>query len=244
MGTYYKSEDYISHSDSKKGLANKLYHLARVIMLEKKHKAIKMVTSLKKGKLLDIGSGTGYFINHMKSVGWEVRGIEQDNDAASYSVNNFGLNVKGPETLYKLEKENFDLITMWHVLEHIHDLDGYMKAIKENLKDNGTLVLALPNNKSIDAKVYGKYWAAWDVPRHIWHFSPETLEVFAKKFGFKIVEKLPMPLDAFYVSMLSEKYKGAKIPIIPGFITGLKAWFKTLNEPMKSSSIIYFLKKD
>lgn len=243
MGRYYKSEDYISHSDSKKGIANKLYHVARVLMLEKKLKSIKMVTGLKKGKLLDIGSGTGYFINHIKSAGWDVRGIEQDSDAATYSIKNFGLDVKGPDELYKLENQEFDVITMWHVLEHVHDLDGYMKVIGDNLKNDGTLVLALPNHKSVDAKKYGEFWAAWDVPRHIWHFSPETLEVFAKKYAFKIVHKLPMPLDAFYVSMLSEKYKGAGSPMIPGFVTGIKAWFKTLNDPMKSSSIIYFLKK-
>ena len=243
IGKYYKSDVYISHSDTNKGFINKIYHAIRAIMLDKKAKMIEAISGIRKGKLLDIGTGLAYFPNHMKSRGWQVEGIEQDPEARQSAEDNFGIKAKAPEALYQMEKEDFDVISMWHVLEHVHDLEGYMKAIKANLKEDGMLVIALPNMESPDAKHYGKFWAAYDVPRHLWHWNPTTFKKFAEKHGFLLMEKRGMPMDGFYVSLMSEKYKKGKMNLFSGFILGLSTWFKSLNNTDLSSSIIYFLKK-
>lgn len=243
IGRYYKSDAYISHSDTTKGFVNKIYHTVRAIMLDKKAKMVEAVSGIRKGKLLDIGTGLAYFPNHMKSRGWQVSGIEQDPEARKSAEQNFGISAEAPEALYKMEGEEFDVISLWHVLEHVHDLAGYMNVIKANLKDEGTLVIALPNQASPDAKYYGKYWAAYDVPRHLWHWNPKTFELFAQKHGFTLIEKRPMPMDGFYVSLLSEKYKKGKMNLFSGFRRGMVTWFKSLNNTDLSSSVIYFLRK-
>jgi len=244
IGIYYKSDVYISHSDTNKGLINKIYHVARAIMLDKKAKLVEQISGIRKGKLLDIGTGLGYFPNHIKSRGWQVQGIEQDEQTRNQAIKSFNFKIESPEALYLMNNQEFDIISLWHVLEHVHDLAGYMKAIKSNLKDEGYLVVALPNSSSPDAKYYDKFWAAYDVPRHLWHWNPTTFEQFAIKNGFQLIEKKPMPMDAFYVSLLSEKYKGSNLPIVGGFIHGFITWFKSLNNSDLSSSVIYFLKKN
>jgi SAM-dependent methyltransferase/rubredoxin len=243
IGKYYKSDVYISHSDTNKGFVAKLYHIVRAIMLDKKAKAVELISEKRKGSLLDIGTGLGYFPNHMKSRGWQVEGIEQDEETRNKAMDNFGFQINPPAAVYEMKDRNFDVITMWHVLEHVHNLDGYLKSIRDNLSDDGTFVVALPNSDSPDAHYYGKFWAGWDVPRHLWHWNPENFEKFAVKHGFSLIVKKPMPMDGFYVSLLSAKYKGCKIPAVSGFWRGLITWFKSLNNTDLSSSVIYFLKK-
>lgn len=241
IGKYYQFEDYISHTDTNKGLVNKLYHFARNFMLNKKYRLIKRYK--KPGSLLDIGSGTGYFLNYMKNKSWEVKGVEQEESARFYSEEKFGLKVFPAEKIYFLSEHQFDLITMWHVLEHVHDLNGYMNIIQNNLKDDGCLILALPNKNSFDAKFYKKYWAAYDVPRHIWHFSPKSVKQTAEKYGMKVHKIKAMPLDGIYVSLLSEKHKKNKLALVSGFILGGLFWFLAVLFKKRSSSIIYVLKK-
>lgn len=243
IGPYYKSENYISHSDTNKGFVNKIYHIVRAVMLHKKAEMVEIVSGKKRGSLLDIGTGLAYFPQQMQSKGWKVEGIEQDSEAREAAKQRFDFEVNEPEELLKMENRNFDIISLWHVLEHVHNLDGYMKAIKNNLADDGTLVIALPNPNSPDAKFYRKYWAAWDVPRHLWHWKPETFKRFAEKYGFELIEKKPMPMDGFYVSMLSEKYKGTSMQLFKGIFRGKMTWLKSLNNNDLSSSVIYFLRK-
>lgn len=240
---YYKSDVYISHSDTNKGFVNKAYHIIRAIMLQKKSQMVEAVSGRRKGSLLDIGTGLAYFPQQMHSRGWKVEGIEQDTEAREAAAKRFGFEVNSPAHLLKMENRNFDVISLWHVLEHVHNLSGYMKAIHHNLADDGTFVIALPNCASPDAKHYRNYWAAWDVPRHLWHWNPASFELFAKKYGFELIEKKPMPMDGFYVSMLSEKYKKSSLPLFKGIYRGKLTWLKSLNNTDLSSSVIYFLRK-
>lgn len=245
IGTYYKSEDYVSHSNTKKGVFFKIYHLVRNFMLKSKRKTIQKNTKLISGKLLDIGSGTGYFINHMKNNGWEVNGIEQDAEARNYGIKEFNLDVFDKNKLFEFKKNSFDVVTMWHVLEHIHRLDDYLKTIKEILKSDGKLIIAVPNYTSFDARHYKKYWAAYDLPIHLWHFSPKSILILFEKYNFKLAKTKGMPFDSFYVSALSEKYKKSSLGLIKGMYFGMLSYINALFNKNKYSSLIYiFENKD
>ena len=200
---YYASEDYISHSDTAKGVVNRLYHAVRSFMLGRKQELVDKHAS--KGKLLDIGAGTGYFAAHMKGAGWDVIGLEPDEGARQVARENFDLKMNDIAELYNLPDRSFDVVTMWHVLEHVHNLNGDLDEITRVLKLSGTLVIAVPNPTSSDAGKYKEAWAAFDVPRHLWHFSPESMNLLLGNHGFELIETRSMPFDAFYVSMLSEK---------------------------------------
>ena len=242
IAPYYKSEDYISHSDTNKGLINKIYHIVRKIMLSKKFNLIKNLPG--DTNILDIGSGTGYFLDYMKQKGYSTLGIEVDENARSYGKEKFGLNILPPSDFTNGSiDQKFSFITMWHVLEHIYDPNQYMQIIHSLLQNEGYLIIALPNKSSYDAAHYKDYWAGYDVPRHLWHFTPNTLEQFANKNGFKLVKMHRLPFDAYYVSLLSEKYKGNALGLIKGgligFISMLKSWVNVKN----TSSVIYVLEK-
>ncbi len=243
IGRYYKSEEYISHSDKKKGFFAVLYQYGRKYMLRKKYKSISRHQKLDKGKLLDIGSGTGHFIHFMQKKGWDVEGIEMDKSAREYSIREFSLKVQDNKALFSQEFEKKDVISLWHVLEHLYEPEKYMQRILELLKEDGLLLIALPNANSWDAKHYGKYWAAYDVPRHQWHFTPKSFQHFIQKFDLELVKIRKMPLDAMYVSILSEKYKQNSLQSIRGIINGIRSNIHCLNNAGKSSSVIYFLQK-
>lgn len=240
MGKYYQSQDYISHSDTKHGLMNRLYHLSRTFMLRMKYRMVRRVTEGK--SLLDIGAGTGYFPGFMKKKGYEAMGVEMDPKARAFAVKEFGLKVFSPEefTGRKIEGR-FDVITLWHVLEHVDNLHLYMERMKEYLSPGGVLVIALPNHQAFDAGHYREYWAGYDVPRHLWHFSPATLAYLADKHGFHVSRMKRLPLDPFYNSMLSEKYRGNKFFMIAGMVIGKLAFLESLFRIEKSSSLVYFL---
>ena len=241
IGKYYESDDYISHDDEAKGFLNRIYLLARDIMLNKKRKVVETATAINSGNLLDIGSGTGYFGGTMKKAGWMVTGIEPNNKASDYGVARFGLNMVKQELISELPASSFDCITLWHVLEHFHEPFKNASEIKRLLKPDGLCIVALPNIDSFDSKYYESIWAAYDVPRHLWHFSPSTFELFSKRAGFRIEGILNLPLDVFYISILSEKNKGSKLSFIKGLIRG--GWFslKGSGRKNKSSSLIYIL---
>jgi len=242
IAPYYQSDVYISHSDTKEGLVNRLYHTARDLMLEKKRKLVQKLTTGK--RLLDIGSGTGYFLNHMQKNGFEVAGVEIDGDARAATLKNFNIEVNPPPTFLKGQlTEKVDVITLWHVLEHLHDMDGYMQSIHRQLTNDGVVLIAVPNHKSYDAQHYGKYWAAYDVPRHLWHFSPKTVAKLADKNGFKVIDQKRLPLDPFYNALLSEKYQSSKLSLIFGGLIGLVSLLVSYINPARSTSPIYILKK-
>lgn len=243
ISRYYESEDYISHNDSKKGFSDILYRLSRRIMLKKKRQIVQKYSGINKGSLLDIGSGTGHFISVMKDSGWEVQGIEINDKAREYSVSKTGLNIIPPAGISSLPSKSFDCITLWHVLEHLQDPFGYASEIKRLLKTGGKCIIALPNCNSFDAMHYRDFWAAYDVPRHLWHFNPASFDIFTGRAGFELNRLRSLPLDVFYISMLSEKYKANKLYFLTGIIKALTFSFLSLFHKNKSSSIIYFLQK-
>lgn len=244
IGRYYQSQNYISHSDTKQGLTSRLYHIARQIMLPAKRKTVQQFTGKTCGKLLDFGSGTGYFIRHMADHGWGAQGIEIDDGARNYAKEWTGLTVEDPETLSSLPDNHFDVITLWHVLEHIHDLQGTLSQFHRILKKDGNLVLALPNYTSLDAGHYKENWAAYDVPRHLWHFSPDTVRHLLSDNGFRLEKLKPLPFDAFYISMLSEKYVGHSLSHLRGALIGFRSWLHSQTNPERSSSLTYIARKN
>ncbi len=240
IAPYYKFEDYISHTDTQVGVVNKLYHFIRKRTLLKKLNWIKKYTNLNNGKILDIGCGTGAFLNTMQKNNWAIEGIEPDETARNKSKELYQFEPSNPEKLFNYPNNEFDAITMWHVLEHVHELDAYIQQLKKMLKPNGSIFIAVPNYTSYDAKYYKNYWAAYDVPRHLYHFSPQAMQVLATNNGFEIEAQLLMWYDSFYVSMLSEKYKNGNIffAVIIGFFSTINTFFNK----EKCSSLTYVLR--
>ena len=243
ISSYYKSEDYISHTNSSKGLINKLYQIVRSITLKQKQYNIERITGLKTGHLLDVGSGTGMFVKQMKDHGWQVTGLEPDEAARNLAYNKNKVQLFDMDLMEKLNKESFDAISLWHVLEHVHDLDLFITKLKDLLKPSGTIFIALPNYTSLDAAYYKNNWAAYDVPRHLYHFSPAAIDELMKRHNLKVIKHQPMWFDSFYISLLSSKYKTGAIKIFDGFFNGLKSNLNAFKNPQKCSSVIYLVKK-
>ncbi|MCD4769271.1 MAG: class I SAM-dependent methyltransferase [Bacteroidales bacterium] len=244
ISRYYQSEEYISHTNTSKGVINSLYHLARGIMLARKYKFVKRATGLNRGGIiLDIGSGTGHFPGYMKSKGWQATGIEIDDQAGRFAHDKFGIDIYKPCELDNFEDDSFDVITLWHVLEHLDKPDQIVSSISRLLKNRGTCIIALPNNNSSDARFYKKHWAAWDVPRHLWHFNINSFKTFMKDKGFEIIRIRKLPFDAIYVSFLSEKYLKNRLGFIRGVIIGVFSWFVSLFIKNRCSSLVYILRK-
>ena len=243
IGVYYQSAAYVSHSDTNEGLINRLYHIVRNYTLHLKRGLIEKECGIQNRNLLDVGAGIGAFSNAMKMAGWNVTGLEPDATARQKAIEKFSLFLQLPENLYQLEKDQFNAITMWHVLEHVHDLHKYLEAFHRILKADGKLFIAVPNYTSYDAKHYNEYWAAYDVPRHLYHFSPQSMKTLAKLKGFRVKAFKPMWFDSFYVSMLSEQYKNGKAKNIAALINGFISNLKTIGNPKNCSSVIYVLEK-
>lgn len=243
IGKYYESDDYISHDDNAKEFINRLYLSARNIMLLRKKRIVEKATGLRKGNILDIGCGTGYFAGTMKKSGWDVTAIEPNRKARDYGSRRFGIDVLSPEQISGLPDYSFDSVTMWHVMEHLHHPLKYSEEISRLLKPGGIIIAALPNSNSSDAEYYSRFWAAYDVPRHLWHFNPSTFKLFWEKKGYVINNLSRLPLDVFYISILSERNKGSEFPILKGLITGVLFAVKSAINKNKCSSLIYFLGK-
>lgn len=244
IGRYYQSEEYVSHSNTGKGIVNSVYHLVRKYMLGQKRKLIEKVSKNHLGHILDVGTGTGFFLNEMKIHGWKVEGTEKSPEARKFAEDHFDLNLKPADALLNFDRNSFDVITLWHVLEHIHRLNEYMDAFSRVLKPEGKLIIALPNWSSFDARYYEKYWAAWDVPRHLWHLAPPQMKILGKRYNFRLQKMYNMPFDSFYVSILSEKYKKSKFPIFKGVLVGKISWFSSLIGKGRGSSVIYVFEKN
>ena len=243
IAKFYLSEDYISHSDKKQSLTDRVYHLARNYMLRKKYNLVRKVSGRKTGTLVDIGSGTGYFADYMNGNGWNVKGIELSEHAREYSISRFSLTVVSPSEVTEIKDGSVDCVTLWHVLEHLYDPVMWLKEIRRILKDDGKCMIALPNIKSADVEWFGNEWAALDVPRHLWHFSSDTLPSFINVHGFICEKVIPMPLDIYYISTLSYKNRGCKLPLVRGMITGLFLTVRSLAKKERASSLIYVISK-
>ena len=234
---YYESDDYISHTDGKRSLFEKAYHFVKGIALKNK---LQLLNDLQKnkGNILDIGAGTGDFLIVAKDNGWQTTGIEPSDKGRNIALKK---GVFLAESLSTLENQSFDVITMWHVLEHVPNLEHQIKELKRLLKPTGTILIAVPNFNSYDAKYYGQFWAAFDAPRHLWHFSKTAIKGLFAKEGLQLEKVLPMKFDAFYVSLLSEKYKTGKMNYVKAFLVGLKS-NSNAKQNLEYSSHIYVLK--
>lgn len=238
-GKYYQSEDYISHSNTQKGLVNQLYHYVRNITLKQK---TNWIDAYKIGdkKVLDIGCGNGHFLKACQEKGWNVQGMELDPETAKRASELLKQDIH-PSIKNINQNESFDLITMWHVLEHVYEIKDYFEFFKQHLSPKGKLLFALPNHLSYDAEVFQQYWAAYDVPRHIYHFNPNTLAFLAKQHGFQLIKSKGLIFDSFYIALLSNQYKYGNKKLIASFFIGLfsnlKAYLKTGNY----SSNLYIL---
>jgi 2-polyprenyl-3-methyl-5-hydroxy-6-metoxy-1,4-benzoquinol methylase len=245
LGKYYMAEDYVSHSDTKKGLVNKLYHGVRSYTLLKKLQLVIQHTKLKSGKILDYGCGTGAFLNTCKTNKWDALGIEPDETARKVMTEKFG--ISSFSSLAEAQKSNlftgFDAITAWHVLEHVPDLKETINSLRGALNDKGVFIVAVPNPESHDAKHYKEFWAAYDLPRHLWHFEPKNMTKLFSDNGFKLEKTLPMIFDSFYVSMLSEKYKTGNTGLVKAFMRGLISNLKANKTGKEFSSQIYVFRK-
>ena len=243
IGHYYESSDYISHSNTNKGLTNKLYHIARNFMLMRKVSLVKKLTLLRHGKLLDYGAGIGHFARAIQRQGWDITAIEKNEKARAHSKEVFNFEILPEESFKELEPQSYDVITLWHVMEHLQNLDDFWEQAKKLLDESGIMIVAVPNCASYDAENYGEHWAAYDVPRHLWHFTSSTMLRLGDKHGFILERRYPMPLDSFYISILSERYKNSKIPFIKGMWNGFLGWIATLDKCSAASSIIYVFRK-
>ncbi|WP_350293364.1 class I SAM-dependent methyltransferase [uncultured Croceitalea sp.] len=238
LDKYYESEAYISHTDSKKSFVDKIYQLVKSHSLKKKVSLLNSFGASER-MVLDIGAGTGDFLLAAKKQNWKIAGVEP-NASARNRASEKGVVLHSE--LNKISNNKFEVITLWHVLEHLSDLENQIKTIVSLLSENGTLVIAVPNFKSYDANHYGKFWAAFDVPRHLWHFSKKSIEKLFAKHQMELVKIKPMVFDSFYVSLLSEKYKSGKQNFVRAFINGLKSNLKA-NSTKEYSSHIYILRK-
>ncbi|MEO9572105.1 MAG: class I SAM-dependent methyltransferase [Polaribacter sp.] len=238
LENYYKSEDYISHTDSKKSFFDKVYQVVKNYTLKRK---LSLINSFKTDSktILDIGAGTGDFLKVCKNNGWTVEGIEPNIDAINNAAQK---EVFLKDSIDKVDKTKYDIITLWHVLEHVEMLSDYITKLKNLLKDNGKLIIAVPNFKSYDAKFYKEFWAAFDVPRHLWHFSQTSIHKIFSEEDMIVEKTLPMKFDAYYVSLLSEKYKSEKMKPIHAFYRGFLSNLKA-RKTSEYSSLIYVLKK-
>jgi 2-polyprenyl-3-methyl-5-hydroxy-6-metoxy-1,4-benzoquinol methylase len=237
---YYESDEYISHSNTSKGLINGIYQSVRKHSIKKK---VKIATrELARGEALDIGCGTGDFLKEMLNSGWNVKGIEPNNTARNSAIKNYGLDIYNESQLFEFRENSFDVITMWHVLEHVYNLERNIDQMKMILRKEGRLVIALPNADSLDAAIYKNFWAAYDVPRHLYHFNQSSFKRLMGKYGFEIIETKPMVFDSFYISMLSEKFKSGKINYLNAFFNGLKTDIYGLINKKYYSSLIYVLR--
>lgn len=240
---YYESVDYISHSDTKENILDKVYHLVRKYTIRNKVKRLRIEQP--NGKtVLDIGCGTGDFLALCSKNNWSIYGVEPNIQAGNLAREKTG-SEKIFSSISKLlenhKNKKFDIITLWHVLEHVPNLIEYINDLKKLLSPTGTLIIAVPNFKSYDATYYKKYWAAYDVPRHLWHFSPKAMGLLFEKVNMTVQKKLPMIFDAFYVSLLSEQYKNKKANFIKAIYIGLVSNLKALSTK-QYSSLIYILK--
>lgn len=233
---YYESDDYISHTDGKRTLFEKLYHFVKKIALNNK---LSLINSCgEKGNLLDIGAGTGDFLSVAKNNGWNIIGIEPSDKAKTIAINK---GVTFVDQISNIADNSIDVVTMWHVLEHVPDLEHQISELKRIIKPNGSIIIAVPNFNSYDANHYKEYWAAFDVPIHLWHFSKTAIQKLFNEKNLSLTKTLPMKFDSFYVSLLSEKYKTGKMNFIKAFFIGLKSnWVAKRN--FEYSSHIYVFK--
>lgn len=238
LSEFYPKENYISHNDKKRDLVSTLYRIVKGRSLVKKEKLCFSVLG-KRGSIIDFGAGNGQFVAQLQKKFWKTQGVEPSAYAREMAKKN---SIELKETLSHTQDDKVDVITLWHVLEHIEDYSQAISSFHDKLNDQGFLILALPNYKSFDAKHYQSFWAAYDVPRHLWHFSKKSIERIAAQHNFMLVTTKPMVFDAFYICYLSSKYKNESFPLLRGIALGLRSNLSGLFSG-EYSSMIYILQK-
>ncbi len=241
IGDYYKSVEYYSHQENTKGFIPKVYE--RVKKMNLKHKYKLASKGLGIGKMLDIGCGVGDFLHTAELHGWECTGVEPSEDAKVIAQKRTKAKIFSSEDLESLPNGCFDLITMWHVLEHVDDLKWQITQLQRLIKENGRIVIALPNYKSYDGQYYKEHWAAYDVPRHLNHFNKTTLTKIFRTNGLELVKMDKLKWDAYYISYLSEQYKIHPLPLIRGAFRGWISNCKARRSREWSSLVYVFEKK-
>lgn len=254
IATYYHADNYISHTDTRKGILFKAYHIARWFTLHWKYQTIqKAIHTYVPGldlhektvqpRVLDMGCGTGSFLHMMQMHGWQTEGIEPSETARNVAKKKYQLNLHPPAQLEQFPDQHFHLITLWHVLEHIHALHENLSVMYRLLHEQGLLFIAVPNYTSTDERFFGNYWAAYDVPRHIYHFAPQSMQTLLAAHQFDILKIIPMRMDAFYIAWLSAKYARQRLPFAYGMITGFISCLASYRYPMRASSLLYIVHK-
>jgi len=238
LDSYYQHESYISHTDQSKTLLEKIYQVVKKMGLSRKRKWLEQFVQ-KEAEILDIGAGTGAFVEYLNSKGWSAEGLEPNEKARNIAANK---EVHLFKDINKVSNRKYDVITLWHVLEHFKDLDTSIDKVLGLLKDDGYLFIAVPNFKSYDARYYKTYWAAFDVPRHLWHFSRNSIDKLFNRRGWKVIEVKPMLFDSFYIALLSEKYKHGKTNWGSAFWRGLRSNWNGWKTG-EYSALLYVLKK-
>ncbi len=238
LGPYYDHESYISHTDRSKTGLEKIYQLVKKYGLNRKEAWLKAEIE-KEAEVLDVGAGTGSFVEYLQGKGWQAEGVEPNKRARDLALNK---GVQLYESLESVLDKTYDAITLWHVLEHFKDLDKEIDLLLTRLKETGTLFIAVPNFKSYDAQFYKMYWAGYDVPRHLWHFSRESIEKIFRDKGWVITDTRPMVFDSFYASLLSERYRGTSLAWPRAFWRGLRSNLQGWKTG-EYSSHVYILKK-
>lgn len=240
LGKYYNTPKYLSHDKSKRDIISLVYNAVKTYSISRKFLLINKETKGK--KILEIGCGTGDLLSLFNKKNWNTFGVEPNENARKYAQETLGLNIV--DSLNQVNESDFDVIMLWHVLEHIEDLNNTIEAIKSKLSTNGKLIIALPNPQSYDAKYYKKYWAGWDVPRHLYHFKQENIKTLLDKFSIRIYKTVPLVFDSFFISLISEEHKGEKNTlkkVIKAFLIGLFSNIKAWNTS-QFSSLIYIAK--
>jgi 2-polyprenyl-3-methyl-5-hydroxy-6-metoxy-1,4-benzoquinol methylase len=242
IGQYYESEDYTPHQETSQGLIDTLYRWAQLYTLRSKRRLIASLVADPPGRLLDFGCGTGEFLHLCQSKGWVARGLEPDPDAQAVAAERYDLTVEAPDRVQELPINHFDVITLWHVLEHVSDLTNTVRALKRTLAPTGTLVVAAPNCAALDAQYYGAHWAAYDVPRHLYHFRPDHIRRLFDRIDMSVTDVRPMRLDAFYVSLLSEQYRNGWLLQAP--VVALLSTLWATRHPHQYSAQLYLIQTD
>ena len=243
LGGYYKSEMYISHTNKKSDLFSWLYQTVRKHAVKSKLNLLNSVS--KKGVHLDVGCGTGEFLNACKKFDYTTKGIEPSKLARDQAINNYSLDVSENTNLNQFTELEFNSISMWHVLEHVPELNNTLVEFNRILSANGKIIIAVPNHKSWDAQYYKKHWAAWDVPIHLWHFSKDTINKLFSNHNFRLIKTKPMLFDSFYVSLLSEEFKTGNKNFIKSFLVGfISNIYGFFTKNGHSSTIYVFEKKN
>lgn len=238
IGKYYNSYNYQPHTN-RQTLTDRLYRFIRSINNRQKINLINRVAD--KGKLLDVGCGTGSFLKLCRQNGWDISGVEPTPSANQAASSSLGFQVTADLREIK-EHGSFSVITFWHVLEHIYELNESIEFAKGLLSKNGKMIIALPNNKSYDAQKYHECWAAFDVPRHLYHFNQDSFSFLVREHGLKIQETVPMYFDAYYISLLSEQYKSGIKSWTKSFINGYKSNIYAKKNNKDYSSLIYVVR--